>query len=165
MSGFRDCGASESASADERIGRVHDVEMYLAAVSEPVDPAEVRRFWNVTEAPTLHGLIRAAPKVRLGMTEAAYGENDNRRGPVGRVFDLIFLRGTTPVYCVPVLDEELEREILTAMGPLPEDPPFDTKPIDRVVQFLAEHRGSPVLIEVRPPDGELPSSESASPIR
>lgn len=65
----------------------------------------------------LRSLIRQAPKVRLGMTVARYGDNDDRRGPVGRVFDIIiFLRGPKPEYCLPVLDDELQSEIPTASG-------------------------------------------------
>jgi hypothetical protein len=124
--------------------------MYLAVVSEPADPLEVRRFWNAREAPALSDAIRAASKVRLGVTEPLGGVNDSRRGPAGRVFDLIFLRGTTPEYCVPVLDERLEAELISAMAPLPGDPPFDTGPVGSVARFLREHRGSPVLIEERP---------------
>jgi hypothetical protein len=96
--------------------------------------------------------------VRIGMTEVPLPENDDRRGPVGRVFDLIFLRGTTPGYCVPVLDERLANEILAAMTRLPEDPPFETESIDQVAEFLVEHRGYAVLIEEREPRVEPPSS-------
>jgi hypothetical protein len=69
------------------------------------------------------------------MTEAPYPGNEDHRGPVGRIFDLMFLDGTTPEYCLPVLDEALEREILAAMDPTVYDPPFDTGSIGRSRAF------------------------------
>jgi hypothetical protein len=133
---------------------VSDVEMFLVAVKRGVDPDEIRRFWNANESPTLHAVIRDSPRIRLGVTEAPCPGNERRRGPVGRVFDLVFLRGTTPVYCLPVLDETLKNEILLAMAPKSGDPPFDTEAIDQVANFLTRHLGLALVIEDVPPSPE-----------
>lgn len=135
-------------------GVVFDVEVFLVAVMGDVDPAEVRRFWNSEEAPTLRSLIHVSPHIRLGMTQAPYPGNEDRRGPVGRVFDLLFLRGTTPEYGLPVLDEALELEILVGMDPKPEDPPFDTGPIEQIASFLTRHLGDAVVLHEVPPSPE-----------
>lgn len=131
---------------------VDDVEMYLAAVETPADPSEARRFWNAKESPELDMLIRAAPKVRLGTADTSCWEDGWMRGPAGRVFSLLFLRGTIPEYRIPVLDERLEAEIISVMTPRPDDSPFVTERVSVVARFLAGHRGSPVLVEDRPLD-------------
>jgi hypothetical protein len=123
--------------------------MYLAAVNGPVEPSEVRRFWNVKESPKLDRIISAGSQGTARHGKAEVGDDGRLRGSAGRVFSLMFLRGTTPWYCIPVLDERLEAENIDAMRPIPDDLLFDSEPADAVARFLAAHRGSPVLIEER----------------
>ena len=77
--------------------------MWLAAFSDDVSADEVRRHWNVQETPELDAVIDSAPKFRLGRTQAPEPGNEDSRGPVGRVFDLLWLRGTMPSYTMPLL--------------------------------------------------------------
>jgi hypothetical protein len=81
-------------------------------------------------------------RFRLGVTQVNYGDNDDQRGPVGRVHDLLFVRGTTPEYTLPVLDGDLERELLHAFEPLPADPPFDVATPAALAAFLSANLGN-----------------------
>jgi hypothetical protein len=118
-----------------------NVEMWLAAFSDGASADEVRRHWNVDEAPALDALIDAAPKFRLGRTRVPEPGNEDSRGPVGRVFDLLWLRGTVPSYTMPLLTPTLENELLQAFLPRPGDPRLDVADVEAFAFFLKTHRG------------------------
>jgi hypothetical protein len=74
---------------------------WLAATIEDVDPLEIRSHWNANEAPRIFALRDSAPRIELGPLYA--GATDNLGvGPARRIFELLFLRGTTPEYALPV---------------------------------------------------------------
>jgi hypothetical protein len=101
------------------------IEVWLVAVGDEVDPVEVRRYWNAKETPALDEIAVTSPSLRIGTTEAVARENEaDLRGPVGRVIDLLFLRGTIPDYVLPMLDLGLADELLAAFEARPHDPPL-----------------------------------------
>jgi hypothetical protein len=118
-----------------------DVKMWLAAISGDVTADEVRRHWNVHETPALDALIEGAPKFRLGRTQMSEPGNEDSRGAVGRVFDLLYLRGTIPSYTMPLLTPALEKELLQAFLPRTGDPPFEVADVEALAFFLETHRG------------------------
>jgi hypothetical protein len=68
--------------------------------------------------------------------------------PRFRVFALLFLRGTTPEYVVPRLDDELISEILAACQGRDDDAPRTQRAdLAEVAAFLAAHRGAGVLTD------------------
>jgi hypothetical protein len=69
-------------------------------------------------------------------------DNEDLRGPVGRVIDLIFLRGTSPAYTLPLVDDELEAELLLRIQDRPEDPAFEVVSADELEAFLNQNRGA-----------------------
>lgn len=119
-----------------------DVEIWLVAINGDVSDEEARGFWNIKEVPALRALIGSAPSLRLGVTEPPLPDNEGKRGSVGRVCDLLFLRGTIPVYQLPVIEPGLERELLEAFLPQQNDPDCEGAHIETLAAFLAEHRGA-----------------------
>jgi hypothetical protein len=118
-----------------------DVDMWLAAFSDDVNADEVRHHWNVQETPVLDAIIDSAPRFRLGRTQVPEPGNEDSRGPVGRVFDLLWLMGTIPDYTMPVLTPALEKELVQAFLPRPGDPHFDVADVEALTFFLQTHRG------------------------
>jgi hypothetical protein len=118
------------------------VEVWLVAIAADVPPHEVRQHWNSKEAPTLDRLIVASPSLRLGTTNVRTPDNEDLRGPVGRVIDLIFPRGTSPAYTLPLVDDELEAELLLRIQDRPEDPAFEVVSADELEAFLNQNRGA-----------------------
>ena len=119
-------------------------ETSLVVVDSEVPDGEARRWWNGKDAPVLDDLVAVAPQLLLGTTlddDFAWVP-----GPAYRVSSLLFLRGTTPEYLVPRLDDELISEILAAYQGQDDDAP-GTQRADptEVAAFLAAHRGAGVL--------------------
>jgi len=133
--------------------RVFDVEIWLIAVPGEVPEDELRAHWRGWETPALDRVLAASPRFRLGATEVVYPGNEDLRGPVGRVQDLIYLRGTTPDYVLPLLDSQLERELLDAYGPRLGDPPFNVASPAELEAFLASNRGARLATESPPLPG------------
>jgi hypothetical protein len=125
-----------------------DVEVWLVSVAEEVPHEAVRAYWNVKETPLVN-VIDASPSIWVGTSEAPYPANLERRGPVGRLTDVIALRGTLPDYSLPTLDEQLEEELLDVFAPRPNDPPFEV--VDRLTlsAWLQKHRGTSVVYRSR----------------
>jgi len=67
--------------------------------------------------------------------------HDERRGPVGRILDLVFLRGTIPPYSFPTLTAELGREILAAAAARPDDSDSEVISATQLAEFLERHAG------------------------
>jgi hypothetical protein len=113
------------------------VEMWLVATSEEVPDDAVRSS----------GGGKPPPRFWLGETERPVSENRDKRGPVGRVFDLFSLRRTAPDRRLPRLDAALEAELLQAFAPRTTDPPFKTAELASFARFLLENRDRyPVLV-------------------
>jgi hypothetical protein len=123
---------------------VFDVEIRLHAVEEDVSSDDLRAFYKANECPTLDEILDRSPSVRLGNTEVTTPDNEGARGPVGRVDDLLSLRGTIdwPPAALPLLDDRLQREVLAAFEVRESDPPFDLLPVSQLIEFLVAHRGS-----------------------
>src|SRR6267378_7765069 len=105
------------------------VEMWLVATSEEVPDDAVRSS----------GGGKPPPRFWLGETERPVSENRDKRGPVGRVFDLFSLRRTAPDRRLPRLDAALEAELLRAFAPRTTDPPFKTAKLASFARFLLEN--------------------------
>jgi hypothetical protein len=116
------------------------VEMWLFATSEEVPKDEARKYWNVKES-IVPDLRDRSARFWLGETEVEVPGNRDGRGPVGRVHDLLFLRGTIPEWRVPKLDSALETELLQAFAPRITDPRFKTADPASFARFLSENRG------------------------
>ncbi|WP_204072693.1 hypothetical protein [Planotetraspora phitsanulokensis] len=121
-------------------------DISLVAIDCEVPDDEIRRWWNCIDAPLLDDLVAVAPRLRLGRVLDKLG--DDVPGPACRVFSLLFLRGTTPQYVVPRLDDELIGEILAAYQRRDNDGPRTQRAdLAEVASFLANHRGTGVLTD------------------
>jgi hypothetical protein len=77
--------------------------LWLAATDVVPDTAQVRSWWNLKESDALDAVLQLAPKSVVG--PLFWDPNDLQgSGPARRVFDLLWLRGTTPDYVLPILD-------------------------------------------------------------
>lgn len=124
-------------------------EVWLVAFDHKVPADEIRRWWNCRETPLLDDLVAVAPRLRLGAV--LDGRGAELPGPARRVFSLLFLRGTTPHYVVPRLDDELTGEILAAyQGRDDNGRGAQRGDLAEVAAFLTAHRGSGVLTEGYP---------------
>jgi hypothetical protein len=121
------------------------VEMFLVAVEDAIEEDEARRHWNVKETPHLDAALARSPSLYIGTTEVELPGNHDLRGPVGRVFDLLFLRGTLPAWVLPRIDDALSQDLLAAYEPQPHDPPFETVPPDELRAFLVSNRGAQLV--------------------
>jgi len=121
-----------------------DRDVSLVVIDCAVPDGEARRWWNCKEAPALDEVVAAAPRLCLG--PALDEHYDDLPGPARRVLSLLFLRGTTPEYVIPRLDDDLTSEILTAYQAQDGDAP-GTQRADpaELAAFLAAHRGCGVL--------------------
>ncbi|NUR70781.1 MAG: hypothetical protein HOU81_08155 [Hamadaea sp.] len=123
----------------------------------------MRRWWNLKETDLLDRIVEVAPAVRLGLTATAFADPEPT-SPARRVFELLFLRGTLPEqfsevevdpWVLPLLDDELEAAILDAFQARTDDPPTpESGDRGQLAAFLAEHKGSQVLISPRGEGGE-----------
>lgn len=121
-------------------------EVSLVVIGSQVPGDEASRWWNCKETPLLDDLAAAAPRLRLGKTTGDHF--DVVPGPAHRVFSLLFLRGTTPEYVIPRLDDELISEILAAYQGRDGDAPGTHRAdLAGVTAFLAAHRGARVLTD------------------
>jgi hypothetical protein len=111
----------------------------------------IRRHWNVHETPELDRLVDVSPSIRLGTTEVPLPENDGLRGPVGRIIDYLFLRGTTPEYVLPVVDADLTAMLVELRKPTPQDPDFEVVGESVLLAFLQRNVGSALIYRDEPP--------------
>src|SRR6266516_1956123 len=74
-------------------------ECHLNGMTPVVDV--IRRHWNMKETPILDGLVTTAPSLPLGPVDVPVPVEGNKGGPSGRVFSLLWLRGTIPEYVLP----------------------------------------------------------------
>ena len=116
------------------------IEIWLLASAEPVAEEEARKYWNNKES-AAHELRDQAARFWLGETDVELPGNREKRGPVGRVHDLLFLRGTTPKYQFPVLDPTLEAELLREFAPQASDLSFKVADSPSFARFLSKNRG------------------------
>ncbi|WP_216898789.1 hypothetical protein [Nocardia alni] len=128
-------GGRNPLPADEFV-----VEVFLVAVRDPVSDQEARRWWNSKES-VVDDLVDQCPRLPLGRTDVY---SDHPDGPAERVDSLLFLRGTTPVYNLPLLDRVLHEEILAASEPRENDR-FPATSVAELRRFLDEHRDSYVI--------------------
>lgn len=119
-------------------------DYWLAVTTEEVKPAEIRAKWKANEAPTMDRLEETAPQIEVGPLYA--DEPDHLDfGPARRIFDLLFLRGTTPEYVLPIVSDALIAEIMTAGRPRPDDQVGSASTPDAIEAFLTEHKGWSLL--------------------
>jgi hypothetical protein len=112
---------------------------WLAATIEDVDPLEIRSHWNANEAPRIFALRDSAPQIELG---PLYADATDKLdvGPARRIFDLLFLRGTTPEYVLPVATDALISEVVSASRPLANDQTVSATSSGVIEAFLTEYR-------------------------
>ena len=121
--------------------------MWLAVVDSLVDQAEVRAFWNSKD----NYVLDAVPEVdRLWLGESRVVTPDEPRSPgaAGRVFDLLFLLGTTPAYQLPVVTDELIEQIVEAFDAGSGDE-LSAAPRPDLIHFLRERHGKRVAPDSR----------------
>lgn len=128
-------------SAVQPVAPEWTMSVWLVAVGEAVAPDEAHRYWNGKDTPVLDAILERSPALLAGTTEVTLPENEGLRGPVGRLHDLILLRGTTPEYLLPLIDNELTTELAACLAPDPADPDFQVIPTHELVAFLNDHAG------------------------
>jgi len=115
-------------------------DYWLAVTTEEINSAEIRAFWKANESPTLDLLQETAPRIEIGPLYA--DERDQFDiGPARRVFNLLFLLGTTPEYVLPMISDRLIADIVTAAQPRPDDVVSSASALDQLDAFLREHSG------------------------
>jgi hypothetical protein len=116
-------------------------EFWLVAIDGEFTEADVIAYWKLWDN-RIDDLADSEPGFWLGVTETVYdGEPGMRRDPVGRFFDLYFLRGTLPDWRLLVIDDELTLEFLDVYQPRPDDHSLPHAGLDEVAEFLARNRG------------------------
>ena len=123
---------------------VFQVEIWLHAITEDVPSKELSAYYKANECPTLDAVLERSEAVRLGITEVSVPEKQGAPGPVGRVDDLLSLRGTStwPPMELPLLDDNLSRDLIASFEARPDDPSFEVLPVPQLAEFLAAHLGS-----------------------
>ena len=116
------------------------IEVWLHATPEEVPEDEARRYWNNKES-IVPDLRDPSAQFWLGETEVEIPGNRDERGPVGRVYDLLSLRGGLPDWHLPQLDPALETELRAAFTSRATDAPFKTADPTSFARFLAANRG------------------------
>jgi hypothetical protein len=120
--------------------------VWLKVIEAAVDPAEIRRHWNVKETPVLDALLTPAPALYIGTVDAF-----DLVGPVARMIEHLGYIGTTPDYVLPVIDEDLIAELLRLRQPTPAESEFEVADADELEAFLRGHLGLHVVCDERPP--------------
>ena len=115
-------------------------DCWLHATTEEFDLTEIRSYWNGDEPPAIRSLRVEAPLIELGPLFADSSDHLDV-GPARRIFDLLFLRGTTPDYVLPVVDDDLVSEIVRASLYLADDRVTSVATPEEIEAFLSEHRG------------------------
>ena len=123
-------------------GWLHD--LWLVVISDAVPDEDVRRWWNCKDTEVLDDLVEAAPKFRLG-TIVVTAEDAEPPSPTRRVSDLLFFRGTYPEYVLPLLDDDLQADLIKAFAAQPGDHPvMEAAPLANFAAFLGRHKGKRV---------------------
>ena len=144
---------------------VFQVEIWLHAITEDVPSKELSAYYKANECPTLDAVLERSEAVRLGITEVSVPEKrGTAAGPVGRVDDLLSLRGTStwPPMELPLLDNDLSRHLIASFEARPEDPSFEVLPVPQLAEFLAAHLGfASILLSI---DSIAPTTCSPRPL-
>jgi hypothetical protein len=120
------------------------VEMELHATAEIVSAETLRAYYKGEDAAELLEALRRSPSLRLGTTYVVEPDSEEHLGPVGHLNAVLSLRGTRtwPPENLPLLDDQLERELLAAFEPEDDDPALDATPVSVLAAFLQAHRGA-----------------------
>lgn len=124
------------------------IEMWLCATSDVV-PTNVAREDLHRNDLLIDEVGNHLPRIWLGETEVEVPGSRRWRGPVGRLFDLLYSRRATRGWTLPTLDSTLETELLSAFAIQPTDPSFSTTDSSSLAQFLAQNRGRQLFISHR----------------
>jgi hypothetical protein len=115
-------------------------DYWLAAATQEISAEEIRSFWNGDEAPSLLALIEGAPEIEVGPLYADESDGFDA-GPARRIFNILFLRGTTPDYVLPIVSDSLIAEIRRAAVPAGDDQVSSATTPDAIEAFLTGHEG------------------------
>jgi hypothetical protein len=115
-------------------------DYWLAVTTEKINPEEIRSYWNSNDAPALLSGRERAPQIEIGPLYAEEPDGFDV-GPARRIFNVLFLRGTTPEYVLPVVNEGLIAEIMTAALPRGDDQVDPASSPNAIETFLTEHKG------------------------
>jgi hypothetical protein len=113
-----------------------DAEVWLSVVETAPDERDVQAFWNVKDNVVL-GAVTGENRLWLGDTRV--GESRSP-GAAGRIFDMLFLLGTTPTYRLPMITDELLDQVLEAY----DEGTADGLPVasrSDLAQWLQQRRG------------------------
>lgn len=117
----------------------------MIALDKAPQEEEVRAFWNAKENTVLDH-VTDGQRLWLGRTRAITPEEPRSPGPAGRVFDVIFLRGTLPDYSAPLVTDELVAGILAAFTS-EVDPTLPSTDAGRLEVFLNHHAGAYLVVD------------------
>jgi len=122
-----------------------ECEIWLVILDQVPESEQIRAFWNLKENNVLDR-VPATDRLWLGRTQAVTPEEPRSPGPAGRVFDLIYLRGTTPAYTAPMITEGLVGEIMEAFRRA-DDSGLPATDAAQLEAFLADHLGKHLVTD------------------
>jgi hypothetical protein len=122
-----------------------ECEISLVVLDGVPEPEQIRAFWASKENNVLDRLP-ATDRLWVGRTRAITPEEPRSPGAAGRVFDLVYLRGTTPAFTAPVITEELVEEIMSAFRG-PDDSGLPATDAAGLEAFLTEHLGKHIVTD------------------
>lgn len=127
----------------------HPYQLWLAAFDGPIPEREMRVHWNLKDDPTLtlDTALATADYLYVGAWGEEHDSEEPQAGlcPARRVFDWLYLRGTTPRYCAPILTERLAAELVRCFAARPDDLPADAADAEQFSDFLRARTGLAVL--------------------
>lgn len=127
----------------------HPYQLWLAAFEEPIPDREMRVHWNLKDepTPTLDAALAKADYLYIGAWGDEHDSEEPQAGlcPARRVFDWLYLRGTTPRYHAPIVTERLAADLIHCFATRPDDLPSDAADPDAFSDFLRTHTGRAVL--------------------
>jgi hypothetical protein len=124
---------------------VFECEISLVVLDEAPEPEQIRGFWNAKENSVLDH-ARETDRLWVGRTRAITPEEPRSPGPAGRVFDLVYLHGTTPDYTAPVITHALVREIMDAFQRA-DDSGLPATDAALLAAFLSDHLGEHLVTD------------------
>lgn len=132
--------------ADDRLTvMAFECEISLAVLGGVPEPEQIRAFWNAKEN-CLLDRVPLGDRLWLGQTRAITPEEPKSPGRAGRVFDLVYLRATTPAYAAPIITDGLVGEIMDAFRRADDSglPAVDAAHLEA---FLADHLGKHLVAD------------------
>jgi len=128
-----------------------EVSIWLAVTATTPTQSEAQAFWNSKENHLLDE-VTDVDRLWLGHSRAVTPEEPQSPGAAGKVFDLLFLLGTIPTYQLPVITDDLIKQLVEAFDSGATDN-LPAAPRPALTTFLRQRRGKHIA-----PDSQLITS-------